>query len=56
MGKNEKEIKLLKKLVKAQARIIYTYKLGGTQLPEWVFKAMDAAKEYYRVDMIEDIK
>lgn len=37
-------IGLLDKTVKAQARLLISYRIGG-QVPEWVFKTLDKAKE-----------
>lgn len=36
-------IGLLEKTVKAQARLLITYRIGG-QVPEWVFKTLGEAK------------
>ena len=57
MTANEKEIKMLKKLVKAQNTMIMHYKLGKTyMLPEWVFKTFDDAKDFYKINSIQEIK
>lgn len=38
-----KIIGLLEKTIKAQARLLFAYRVGG-QPPEWVFDALDEAK------------
>lgn len=43
----EQEIKLLKNIVKAQARMIMAYKTGIPKLPEWVFTTMYKAEIIY---------
>ena len=53
---DQREIKMLKKLVKAQNKMILNYRLGKSMLPEWVFKAFDEAKSFYKVNRIDDIK
>lgn len=57
MNKSEqKEIKILKKLVKAQSRMITQQRTGQTCLPEWVFEAINKATKYYNVNNVSDIK
>jgi len=41
------EIRLLKQTVKALAKMTLHYRLGLPQLPEWVFKILDEAKDKY---------
>ena len=41
------EIRLLKQTVKALAKMTLHYRLGLPQLPEWVFVALDEAKDKY---------
>ncbi len=53
---NQREIKILKKLVKAQDKMILHYRLGKASLPDWVFNALDDAKKMYGVNSIGDIK
>lgn len=40
------EIKFLKKIVKAQTRLLTSYRLGKTP-PEWVFDTIDKAHKIY---------
>jgi len=56
MDKTDKEIKILKGVVKAQAKMILAYKIGPNHLPESVFKALDRATKFYKVDSVSDIK
>jgi len=56
MNDDQREIKVLKKLVKAQNKIILAYRLGRSELPEWVFSAIDDAKSFYEVNDISSIK
>lgn len=51
-----KEIKILKKLVKAQDRMIMGYRTGSNRIPEYVFNSMDKAKEFYNVQCVSEIK
>ena len=44
----KKEIKILKNAVKALAKMNLHYRLGKQSMPEWVFKNLDAAKEFYK--------
>ena len=53
---DQREIKILKKLVKAQNKMILHYRIGKRTMPEWVFKAIATAKSFYGVDNIIDIK
>jgi hypothetical protein len=55
MNDDQREIKVLKKLVKAQDKMILHYRLGKTTMPEWVFKAITDAKNMYEIDNISDI-
>lgn len=52
----DRELRCLKKLVKAQNKMILHYRIGKTTMPEWVFKAIEDAKNMYEVDTIADIK
>ena len=40
----EKHIKLLEETIKAQSRLLVSYRLGGKP-PEWVFKTLDKARK-----------
>jgi len=52
----QQEIKVLKKLVRAQRKMILNYRTGVPTMPEWVFKAIESAKLMYQVDDISKIK
>ena len=52
----EQEVKLLKKTVKAQAKMIVAYRVGGhMRMPEWVFKSLDKAKAEYGDNLLKII-
>jgi hypothetical protein len=53
---NLKEIKLLKKTVKAFAKLNLCYRIGKTNPPEWVFDTLARAKHYYGVNDLTKIK
>lgn len=53
---NEQEIKLLKKLVKAQSKMLIGQRLGTSMMPGWVFDTIDKAKKHYQVNNVADIK
>ena len=55
MTNEQKEIKILKALVRAQNRMIRAYKIGNPQCPEWVFDAFAAATRFYKVHNISEI-
>ena len=46
----DKEIKILKGAVKALAKMCLHYRIGKPTMPEWVFKNIDNAKNYYKID------
>lgn len=48
---DNKETKLLKKIIRAQARMILAYRVGG-KLPEWVHDTLDKAKSVFG-DLLE---
>lgn len=50
-----KEIRILKGAVKALAKMCLHYRIGKPAMPEWVFKNLDKAKEYYKVDDLINI-
>ena len=50
-----KEIKILKALVKAQNEMIFSYRIGRLITSEKVFKAIENAKKFYNVKSISDI-
>lgn len=56
MNEEQKEIKILKALVKAQDNMIYHYRIGLPQLPEWVFTNLTKAKKFYKVNNISEIE
>lgn len=41
------EIILLKKTVKALSKMILHYRIGKSEVPEWVFNNLDKAKDKY---------
>jgi hypothetical protein len=43
----DKEIALLKKIIKAQATMIIAYRVGKPSLPNWVFDTLEKAKQIY---------
>jgi len=43
----DEEIKLLKQTIKALYKMILNYRLGKSQLPEWVFEYIEKAKKKY---------
>ena len=45
------EIRLLKKTVKALAKMVLHYRMGKTQLPEWVFENLNKAQNKYGEDL-----
>jgi hypothetical protein len=51
MTEEEKEIKLLKNIVKAQSRLLICYRIGSTKVPEWVFHTLDKATKKYGNDL-----
>ena len=53
---SDQEIKILKKAIKAQAKMILNYRTGNSKLPEWVFHDIDKAKKFYNVSSLSDIK
>ena len=55
MTNEQKEIKILKALVRAQNRMIRAYKIGNPKCPEWVFDAFAAATRFYKVRNISEI-
>ncbi len=55
MTNEQKEIKILKALVRAQCKIIQNYRVGGVSVPESVFKAFGAAKDFYKVRVVSEI-
>lgn len=52
----QQQIKVLKKLAVAQNKMLLHSRIGKPTMPEWVFEAIDAAKNMYKVDNISDIK
>jgi len=50
MSKDD-EIKLLKKAVAAQAKMILNYRTGKVEMEESVFDAMDRVREHYGQDL-----
>ncbi len=56
MNDDQRQIKMLKRLVKAQDKMILHYRLGKPTMPEWVFNAFDKARGFYNVKNISDIK
>ncbi len=56
MNEEQKEIKILKALVKAQDKMLLCYRIGKPRMPEWVFNNLDKAKEFYKVRNISDIE
>lgn len=56
MTDEQRELKCLKKLVKAQERMITGYRTGKANMPEWVFKAISDAKNMFQVSKISEIK
>jgi len=48
-----KEIKLLKKTIKAQAKMILHYKIGKHTMPDWVFVSLKKAKDKYGPNLME---
>ena len=55
MTKEQREIKILKALVRAQNRMIRAYKIGNPKCPEWVFDAFATARLFYKVHNISEI-
>ncbi len=51
----EKEIILLKKTIKALAKINLHYRIGKSSVPEWVFDNIEKAKQQYGDDLIKII-
>jgi len=47
MTPQDKEIAFLRKVIKAQERLLVCYRVGG-QPPEWVFDIMKKFHELYR--------
>lgn len=47
----DQEIKLLKKTVKALAKMTLHQKTGQSKMPEWVFTALSKAKAVYGEDL-----
>lgn len=43
----KKENDLLKNIIKAQAKMIIAYRLGKTQIPEWVIGTLQNANSVY---------
>lgn len=56
MTKEQREIRILKALVHAQDKMIQQYRLGGRCLPESVFYAFVAAKDFYKVQVVSEIR
>jgi len=50
-----KEIKILKALVKAQDEMIFSYRIGRSSISEKSFKAIENARKFYSVKSISDI-
>jgi hypothetical protein len=56
MGHSKKnEVRLLKKLVKAQAKLLECYRIGKPRPPQWVFTAFDNARVFYGVTNVANI-
>ena len=47
------DIKLLKATVKAYCKMCIHYRCGIPNMPNWVFKAIDKAKEKYGNDLLK---
>jgi len=45
--KLKKEIKILKKAVRAQDKMIIQYRCGSPCMPEWVFKDLTRCRVYF---------
>jgi len=45
------EIKLLKNTVKALAKMVLHYRIGKSQMPEWVFNNLKKAENKYSEDL-----
>lgn len=52
----KKEIKILKALVRAQARMNQAYRAGDLTVPESVFNAFSAAMRFYGVSGVSEIR
>jgi len=52
---SNKEIKILKALVKAQDKMILNYRLGRPTISEKVLIAIEKAKKFYGVKSISEI-
>jgi len=55
IGMKDREIKTLKKIIKAQARMIKTYVDGKPSVPEWVFATIDKGRKKYGDDLTKII-
>ena len=56
MTKEQREIKILKAVVHAQDKMIQHYRVGMPCLPESVFYAFVAARSFYKVRNISEIR
>lgn len=56
MTKQQKEIKILKALVHAQDKMIQNYRVGAPCLPESVFYAFAAARLFYKIHAMAEIR
>lgn len=52
----DKEIKLLKKAVRAQSKMLMNMRIGLSRMPDWVFADLNKCADFYKVANVGDIK
>jgi len=55
MMTEQQEIKLLKKTVKALAKMVYQQRVGISKMSQWVFTNLDEAKKFYKINDLTKI-